>query len=526
MKETWKKICIIILGLLFLIIPITALGASGTISISGPNQVVAGNQVNVTVTLSSGTKIGSWKMLLNYDSSMLQLNGTTAENSTTMGNSSASGTTSVSYNYTFTALKSGTTTVSVGSYEVYAFDDFSSMSISRGSKSISIVTKQQIEEQVKKQQEEEKRIQEAKSKNNYLSKLEVEKYEITPEFDKETLEYLVTVPEGTKKINIIATPEDNKATVYYDGEKELKTDEENKFEIIVVSEYGTEKSYIVKVDIIDKDPINVKVDGKKYTVVKNEDLLTKPEGFKKTTTTIDGKKVPSFYSKKLGITLVGLKDEKGKIALYQYDNGKYIKYIELIIGNVTLLPEKIKDSFKGYKKYTTIINGNEVEVLSKNKDSRLKLINANNKHSKDKGYYLYDSKDNTVIKYDANKMDKILKQNELLKYASIIFGATSLISLISLLVVASKKSKKAPVVKEEQPKKEKKAKKEKIVEEEIVEEQVEEEKPKKEKKSKKTKKVEVQEEPVEDVNEIKELEETEVYDIFEDDKPKKKRKRK
>jgi hypothetical protein len=54
------------------------------------------------------------------------------------------------------------------------------------------------------------------SKNNYLSKLVIDDYELTPKFDKDTLEYSVELEPGTEKINInttvkIITPTSNNA---------------------------------------------------------------------------------------------------------------------------------------------------------------------------------------------------------------------------------------------------------------------------------------------------------------------------
>ena len=55
-----KKIKLLIVALLSLIIlPSIVSAATGKITVSGTTTSVVGNKVTVTVTLSSGTKIGS-----------------------------------------------------------------------------------------------------------------------------------------------------------------------------------------------------------------------------------------------------------------------------------------------------------------------------------------------------------------------------------------------------------------------------------------------------------------------------------
>lgn len=89
-----------------LIIPISVNAASGTIKVTGTSQVVVGNRVTLTVTLSSSTAIGSWEMDLSYDKNYLELVSTNSEgNGTRMVNSSATGVKSKSYTFTFKTKK-------------------------------------------------------------------------------------------------------------------------------------------------------------------------------------------------------------------------------------------------------------------------------------------------------------------------------------------------------------------------------------------------------------------------------------
>ena len=75
-----RKIKVILISLFcLLVIPKTVFAASGKIYVCGTSTVVVGNNVTVTVTLSSSTLIGSWEMSLNYDKNYLQLRSATSE---------------------------------------------------------------------------------------------------------------------------------------------------------------------------------------------------------------------------------------------------------------------------------------------------------------------------------------------------------------------------------------------------------------------------------------------------------------
>lgn len=81
------------------------------------------------------------------------------------------------------------------------------------------------------------------SGNCDLASLSVEGYEIKDEGHEA---YSLSVGGSVDKINIVATPSDEKATVNGAGEHAL-TIGENRFEIIVVAENGLSKSYVITV---------------------------------------------------------------------------------------------------------------------------------------------------------------------------------------------------------------------------------------------------------------------------------------
>lgn len=82
------------------------------------------------------------------------------------------------------------------------------------------------------------------SKNNNLANLEVEDFELTPEFSKTTTLYDLIVPAEVSTINIIATSEEENATITGAGIQTVNIGE-NQFIIEVTSESGDVKAYTI-----------------------------------------------------------------------------------------------------------------------------------------------------------------------------------------------------------------------------------------------------------------------------------------
>ena len=182
--------------------------ANATISVSGSNSAVVGNTITVNVTLSSPSSLGSWDFSVGYDTSKLRLTYSDAESTQRAVNAAqGAGQTSKTYTFKFKALSSGTAKIYINSSEVSARDDRSLMTVTKGSKSISLKTMQEI--------------QASYSKNNYLSSLKVEGYELSTKFDKNTLEYSLELDSTVEKINVSASVEDKTASLVGAGEKEL-----------------------------------------------------------------------------------------------------------------------------------------------------------------------------------------------------------------------------------------------------------------------------------------------------------------
>ena len=282
-----------------------------------------------------------------------------------------------------------------------------------------------------------------KSNDNNLKSLKVTGFELSPEFDKDVQVYLATVPEGTKNIEIKATANSPYATVTGAGNIELE-EGSNAINIVVKSETGIEKIYTINIDVKDENPIEVTVNDRNYTVVKLKEHLTKPDTFEESTITIEGYEIPVFINDKADITLVGLKNEDGVIKLFEYKDGKYSKFNEMNLNHILLIPVPL-DKELDFNKGKVNINGEEIDCYKINDNSEFVIINAKSLSDGNTSYYLYDTENNTVIRYDEELISASKETLKLYSYVIIAFASTSflmLIIIICLLHSSKKKQKK------------------------------------------------------------------------------------
>lgn len=428
MKRIKKFFMAMLIGLLF---PCIVNAASGSINIASSSTVVVGNKVTVTVTISSGTKMGSWQMSLNYDKSYLQLTNSTARDGGTFMIDYAEdpGVLKKTYTFTFKTLKSGTTKLSVDGYRAYVSSDLSALSLSANTKQIRIITQAELEASY--------------SKNNNLSALEVEGFTLTPEFKTDVLEYSVVVPENTKEVNIKANVQDKRASVNGIGTQAVNPGT-NKFSVVVRAQSGAEKTYVINVEVKDENPINVAVNGKNYTVVKIKENLPAANLYAETTININGFEIPAYKNDNTNLVLVGLKAEEGNISLFIYnkDKNEYQEYNEIGVNKITIYPLTSNEEIKGYKKDTITINGVKVDGYYYTKDSDYVIIYGINVETGDKGFYMYDKKMQSLIKYNDEYIIDLNKKIELYTYIIIGFSGVFILMIIIMIALAKKKSGK------------------------------------------------------------------------------------
>lgn len=343
---------------------------------------------------------------------------------------------SKSFTYTIKPTSSGTVTCTTSNVMLRELSQESNYSL--GNKTITIQVKDPVVTPPKEY-----------SSNNNLESLSVEGFELDKKFDKDTLEYSVEVPNDTEKVKIKASAADDKATIKGTGEVTV-SEGVNKIEIKVTAENGNVKTYTINVTVKELDPIEVKVDGKDYTIIRKEDALEPPEGFEKTTVKIGEEDVLAYKNDKVGYTLVALKDENGDVKFYIYDDGEYLEFNTLTARGFSVIvldypKNKILD---GYILSEFEVDNTKYKGYQSKKGSKFYLIYAKSLEDGKENIYQYDTKEGTLQRYNEDTLDivdKYKKESDNYKLYLIIMAsvvAVVVVVTVITLVVKNKKSKK------------------------------------------------------------------------------------
>lgn len=418
MKNFKLKFALFI-SLLFLL-PQAASACTGTYSVSvrqSATTITTGSYIDFTATFSSSSRFANWDATFSYDKNKLQfISGDTNLSQVFV----MSPLKSKSYTYRFRAKTTGTASFTFKVNELANYDavDFICASNSSASRSVKIAAPREL------------------SSNNYLSNLIVEDNKISPEFNKKTLKYSLSLPEGTKTINVNASREDNYSSVAGLGLIDL-VDGDNTINIIVTAENGSTRTYTISAYVPEPDPIIVKIDKTDYTLVRKEEELIKPsEEFIETTIKIKGKDIPALENKKLKIILIGLRDQNNKVNLYLYKDGKYEKFVLLNSKNLNLIIDENK-AVKDYKKANLKIGDISYNVYS---HGHYYYFYAQNMQTAEENLYRYDR-----IEGVAQIEIETEIETSYLDYAEyIIIALSSLLALtyLTLIIVKIAKYKK------------------------------------------------------------------------------------
>lgn len=382
--------------------------------------VVVGSTVKITVGVS-GSDAAGWEYCLNYDSSMFSL---TSHSSTCVLGGTLAGNKSVTF--TFKAKKSGSYTFSLRDASIL---NDSAKEVLSSSGKVTVKAKTQAE------------IEASYSTNANLSALRVVDHVISPDFDKDKLEYTLEVENDVEKIEIKATRADSSASVSGTGVKNL-SEGLNKFNIVVTAEKGNKKTYVINVTRKELNPIHVDVDGFNYTVVRKADVLEAPTYYSSTEIEIDGEMVPAFNSDITGYTLVCLKDEEGNIDLYRYTDTGYVLYKQIGTEGLVFIPGTNEKLITGYEQSKNItINNVNVKVYVDNSNSDYVLVYGMNASNGKSRWYMYDTLEGTFQRYEEKIITEEKKDKDIYFILTLVFGGVAGLTLLLVIILLSKNSK-------------------------------------------------------------------------------------
>lgn len=244
-----------------------------------------------------------------------------------------------------------------------------------------------------------------KSGNNALSALTVSAGTLTPAFDPAVTEYTLSLPQGTEKLTLTATPSDSNATVQGDGELTLQ-EGENTLPLVVTAENGDTKTYTVTAKVAQAPTLFLSFSGAKLGVVKDVEGVTPPTGFTAAEPVSQGgDTLPLWVDASGKHTLVYLVDEKGVAGFYLYSRteGVLSPYLPLVCGGTTYIYTGIpseKAAVPGLKAATVeafsqTLSGWRYEDAALSDFLVLYLMDDGGQY----GYYTYDSKNATLQRF-------------------------------------------------------------------------------------------------------------------------------
>ena len=431
MSKNLKKLCLLFVITIIILIPKNVKALTASLSCSSKSSVTLGNTITVTISGNASTT-SYWEGMLAYDSSKLQLISGDARPFTD------SATSSPRFTYTFKSIATGSAYVKMSSMNISdELANESPISISSSTCNINVVKASSSSGGQSNNV--------VKNSDNNLKSLSVDKGTLSPEFNKDTLEYSVELASDITKININAEKNDSKASVTGIGEVQVK-EGQNKIEIVVTAENGSTKTYIINAYVKEKDPINVKISDKEYTIVRNLDNITLPNGFEEKDVKIKDEIVKGAYNNVSDLTLVALKDSSGKVSLYIYDLNKliYKKFSLISSSNTNIVvvdPDKWVKIPHRYYEDQFEYNGELIKGYTLGEKSDFRVIYGIDTVTGEKTFYQYDLVNNTIQRFYNEQVEIYINLVKKCKLAFIILGSFIIILTIIIIVLLSKNVK-------------------------------------------------------------------------------------
>ncbi len=420
-----------IIMFVMLLLPLNIYAATGSIKASSSSSnVTINNTFTVTVKVSSSGKLGSWQFGVSYDKSKLSL--ISGEPSVVQYGDGAIS--SKSYTYKFKAIAVGTATFNVENTKLVDWDSESVIPTSGSTIKINIKEPVIINY----------------SSDNNLKSLGVEGFEISPVFDKKTLEYTSLVTPNTTKIKINGEVNDKKAKVSGLGEFDVK-EGLNEFNVVVTAENGTSKTYIVKVTVPEKDPIVNKFKNGEFNILRKlPDAL--PTNFVASTIKFNEEEVACLKNDTLNLTLLYLRDSKNKEGFYIYDevNNDVSYYNELGSNDFKIYLTNKEIIIKDLVKEEITINDEKVIGYRLTKDSNNYVISGTNISTGKDDLYLYDNVNKVISLFSQKDYETLKDSNKLYMYVSIGLGICVVILLFVLILINNSKNKLTKVFMQKQ----------------------------------------------------------------------------
>lgn len=414
-----KNKILLLLGLLLL--PLNVFAASGSIKASASSsKVTIGNTIKVKVTVSSTDTLGTWRYGLSYDKSKLSL----ISGDTSIVDYGDGTYKSKTYSYKFKAIATGSAKITIDNPKISDWNTESYIQTSAGNLTLTVKEVVVINY----------------SSDNNLKSLSIDGFNISPAFNKNTLEYNVTLKPTTTSIKVNATLSDSKAKLSGVGEVEVK-EGNNQINVVVTAENGTSKTYVINAVVPEKDPIEHKFGEKNYNILRKlpENV---PINFSNATLKFNDEEIPCLQNQTLNITLIYLRNSKNEENFYIYDekNDKVTLYNQIDNNETSVYVLNNIENIKGLYKTSLKIHGEVVNAYQIKLGSKDYIIKARNVSTGKENLYVYDQDNKTISLFNQEDISYLVDNTNL--YKMLLIGLGSLIIILFLIMIISTKNKK------------------------------------------------------------------------------------
>ena len=485
-KKVSRALMVILFSMIFIVAYKTiAYAANVNGSISSANTVI-GENVTLTVNLSSNIEIFGFDVHIQYDASKLDfVSGSSNIASVNGGNgritlySDTCSSKNVTATLVFKAKEAGSHNVYLTADSSVYDNDVVKMNLVASTGVITATSEAPV------------------SADNYLKNLTVyvedENGNTTngwfwPAFNKDTTQYYLNVDGNAKKLAITANANSVTSTVSLNNPELVVGN--NNINITVKAQDGSTKTYVIAVTKAEKateretesesqtesknpdettgsDPntsnTKVTIGNKTYTITDYNNEMTLPEGYEIVDYDYKGNNIKALKGLGTGLILVAFVDDTSNVKSFVYDEtaDDFYKFITANVKSAQYvlvdMPSVVEDiNIPANYTLSSINYDNSVIVAYVSGDSKIYIVSAIDCNGK-KGLYYLDSENNTIMRYfenentintntntnnnsDSDELYKVKTQSRIILIISVTIGLVML-GIILALVVSRKNSR-------------------------------------------------------------------------------------
>lgn len=444
----------------------TAWASEAKVAFSDPS-VMVGNEVTVTMKISSDTPLGTAEVMLSYDPGILEfISGTSANGGAgaikVLGTMESADQKTFSFQLKFKTLKAGNSKITVTSQEIYDVNANALTLSKKGNSTVKVTSPATY------------------SKDATLKSLKISPGTLTPGFSSSVENYTAEVDANTTDLVVNAVAANAGARVTLQGEKNLKVGA-NAVVVKVVAEDGqTVKKYSIQVTKPEggettpadnsngetKDAqfgdVTVAINGTEYSIASSFDESSLPEGFELQNYQYKGNEVMAGKGLEKDLLLLYLKDNSGNGGFFIYNENadSWSQFVQVKTTTKAIVITPLDEDTvvpEGFSERTVNIDGTQVTgwAIKSEKEPDYCLFYAMNWNG-EKSFYRYDISEQTIQRYfdsevsgpQYNKLEKSYKKlngNYRLQFFVLIgFGVLVLVLLVIIILLVKKGKGQGP----------------------------------------------------------------------------------